>query len=106
MNDHDHQHSDNHKSATPTQAELYESLRRIGELEDQKQSVQAEIDRRTNELRQALEHIDPDSLLFKMLDTALATDARARPAGRGTSSPKRRSSKRSAKNSGTAKSRA
>ena len=56
----------------PSQAEIYDSLRRIGELEDQRQSIQEEIDNRTKEIREAVKHVDRDSLLYKILTSALS----------------------------------
>jgi uncharacterized protein Smg (DUF494 family) len=54
-----------------SQAELYQDLRRIGELEDQKQSIQDEINQRTTRLQNAIPHLDKSSLLFKMLSSTL-----------------------------------
>ena len=56
----------------PTQAQIYDNLRRIGELEDKKQAIQNEIDSRTLKLGTAVNHVAPDSLLYKMLSSALA----------------------------------
>lgn len=56
----------------PTQAQIYDNLRRIGELEDKKQAIQNEIDSRTVKLGTAINHVAPDSLLYKMLSSALA----------------------------------
>jgi hypothetical protein len=72
------QHDDQHPHV-PTQAELYDSLRRIGELEDQKKSIQDEIDQRTDQLREAVKNLDRGSLLAKMLNSALS-DTAAQPA--------------------------
>ncbi len=55
----------------PSQTEIYDSLRRIGELEDQKQTIQQEIETRTEQLRQAVKHVAADSLLHKILTSAL-----------------------------------
>jgi hypothetical protein len=60
-----------------SQAELYQDLRRIGELEDQKQSIQDEINQRTTRLRNAIPHLDKTSLLFKMLSSTLKPAASA-----------------------------
>jgi hypothetical protein len=56
----------------PSQAQIYDNLRRIGELEDKKQSIQNEIDSRTAKLHGARQHVAADSLLYKMLTLALA----------------------------------
>jgi hypothetical protein len=93
MTERDSVRADNHNVVAPTQAELYDSLRRIGELEDQKQSVQAEIDRRTEDLRLAMRHLEPDSLLFKMLALALGKPT-VSPAA---TAPRRRSRTKSSK---------
>ncbi len=66
--------------AAPTQVELYDDLRRIGELEDQKRTIQAEIDAKTEGLRAALKQVDPESLLHQMLTAALAPTAPAKSA--------------------------
>ena len=60
-------------TSAPKQVDLYDDLRRIGELEDQKKAIQSEIDGKTERLREALGDIDPDSLLFQVLTAALAT---------------------------------
>ena len=64
--------SDADEPAIPTQAELYDDLRRIGELEDKKQEIQKEISERTERLRKAIDHLEPTSLLHQMLTAALA----------------------------------
>ena len=61
--------------SAPKQAELYENLRRIGELEDKKQEIQTEISALTEQLRSALDHLDTGSLLHQMLSAALAPKA-------------------------------
>ena len=58
-----------------TQAEVYENLKRIGELEDEKQKIQDELRERTEQLRAMLKHIDRGSILYKMLQSALADSA-------------------------------
>src|SRR3954468_8319971 len=66
--------SGDHSSATDNgvpQAEVYDNLKRIGELEDEKKKIQEEIQNRTEELREVIGHIDHDSILFKMLQSAL-----------------------------------
>ncbi|MCA9217955.1 MAG: hypothetical protein KDB27_33020 [Planctomycetales bacterium] len=55
----------------PSQADLYEDLRRIGELEDQKANVQTEIDQLTERLTKAIPHLDKSSLLAQMLTATL-----------------------------------
>lgn len=55
----------------PTQAQLYDDLRRIGQLEDQKLAIQTEIDERTERLRVAIPSLDQESLLYKLLSTSL-----------------------------------
>lgn len=64
---------DDFASATDgvTQAEVYDNLKRIGELEDEKKRIQAEIEERTGQLRGVIEHIDRGSILYKMLESAL-----------------------------------
>ena len=54
-----------------TQAEVYDNLKRIGELEDEKKRIQTEIEERTGQLRGVIEHIDRGSILYKMLESAL-----------------------------------
>ena len=70
----------------PSQAELYDDLKRIGELEDEKRDLQSEIDHRTNRLREAIVHLDKSSLLFKMLNAALGTPKK--PAAKKTTAKK------------------
>ncbi len=79
--------------AAPTQAQLYDDLRRIGQLEDQKLAIQQEIDQRTDRLRAAIPTLDKSSLLFKMLSSAIAP---AKPAARRTAT-KKATSKRAKK---------
>jgi hypothetical protein len=66
--------SDDLSSATDngiTQAQVYDNLKRIGELEDEKKRIQEEIQDRTEQLREVIGHIDRGSILFKMLESAL-----------------------------------
>jgi uncharacterized protein (UPF0335 family) len=66
--------SDDDSSATGnhvTQAEVYDNLKRIGELEDEKKRIQGEIETRTEQLREVIGHIDRASILYKMLESAL-----------------------------------
>ena len=80
--------SDNgQESAVPTQADLYDDLRRIGELEDQKREIQTEIDHRMDKLKAAIPHLDSKSLLGQMLTNALAPK---RPAATRSSGPKKK----------------
>lgn len=74
------------ENAPPTQAQLYDDLRRIGQLEDQKQAIQEEINERTERLRNAVPHLDTDSLLYAMLTATIAK-----------SQPAKKSAKKSAK---------
>lgn len=53
------------------QVDLYEKLRRIGELEDEKQRIQAEIDGLMDTLKSSMQHVDPTSLLYRVLAAAL-----------------------------------
>lgn len=81
----------------PTQAQLYDDLRRIGQLEDQKLAIQQEIDERTERLTQALPNLDPNSLLYRMLSTSLVPPkkASARPATRSAKKkPARKASRK------------
>src|SRR4051812_12485087 len=53
--------SDDLSSATDngvTQAHVYDNLKRIGELEDEKKRIQEEIQKRTEQLREVIGHID------------------------------------------------
>jgi len=66
--------SDDHSSASDkniTQAQVYDNLKRIGELEDEKKRIQEEIMNRTEQLREVIVHIDRGSILYKMLESAL-----------------------------------
>jgi hypothetical protein len=58
-----------------TQAEVYENLKRIGELEDEKRKIQEELRKRTEQLRAVVRHIDRGSILYKMLQSALGDSA-------------------------------
>jgi hypothetical protein len=67
--------TDNEASATDigvTQAEVYDNLKRIGELEDEKRRIQEEIWNRTEKLRGVVQHIDRGSILYKILESALS----------------------------------
>jgi hypothetical protein len=66
--------NDDNSSATEngvTQAQVYDNLKRIGELEDEKKRIQEEIQNRTEQLRDVIGHIDRGSILYKMLESAL-----------------------------------
>ena len=92
--------SDDLSSATDnniTQAQVYDNLKRIGELEDEKKRIQDEIQDRTEQLREVVGHIDRSSILYKMLESALrdfspknAAASRGKTAAKGgpTMSPK------------------
>ncbi len=70
-----------------TQAEVYENLKRIGELEDDKQKIQEELRERTEQLRAVVKHIDRGSILYKMLQSVLSDAApKAVPASAGKKS--------------------
>ena len=80
-------------SAAPSQAELYDDLRRIGELEDEKRQLQGEIDAKTTRLRAAIDHLDKGSLLYKMLTSALQPQKKVATPRKST--PAKKQSKRS-----------
>jgi len=66
--------SDDLSSATDkgvTQAQVYDNLKRIGELEDEKKRIQEEIQNRTEQLRDVIGLIDRGTILHKMLESAL-----------------------------------
>jgi hypothetical protein len=73
-----------------TQAEVYDNLKRIGELEDEKRSIQEEIWKRTEQLRAVVKHIDQTSILYKILGSALSDST---PRGESASGAKRATSK-------------
>jgi hypothetical protein len=54
-----------------TQAQVYDNLKRIGELEDEKKRIQEEIQDRTGQVSEVIGHIDRGSILYKMLESAL-----------------------------------
>ncbi len=68
------------EKSAPTQVELYDDLKRIGELEDQKNKLQAEIDEKTAGLRDAVKHVDKESLLFSVLTAALGPKSKPKSA--------------------------
>ena len=69
-----------------TQAKVYDNLKRIGELEDEKKRIQDEIQNRTEQLREVIGHIDRGSILYKMLESALRDSS---PKGVAASSGKK-----------------
>jgi hypothetical protein len=73
-----------------TQAEVYDNLKRIGELEDEKRRIQEEIWNRTEQLRAVVKHIDRGSILYKILESALSdfTPKSGTASGRKTASSK------------------
>jgi hypothetical protein len=73
-----------------TQAEVYDNLKRIGELEDEKRSIQEEVWKRTEQLRAVVKHIDQSSILYKILGSALSDST---PRGETSSGTKRATSK-------------
>ena len=73
-----------------TQAEVYENLKRIGELEDEKRNIQEEIWNRTEQLRSVVNQIDQNSILYKILESALANSA---PRGESPSGGKKAAAK-------------
>ena len=77
-----------------TQAEVYENLKRIGELEDEKKRIQQEIWKRTEQLRAVIGHIDRSSILHKILESALSDFT---PQGVTASAGKKTASKGAAK---------
>src|SRR3954453_1718645 len=66
-----------------TQAEVYENLKRIGELEDEKRNIQEEIWKRTEQLRAVVKHIDRSSILHKILESALSNSTPMGPTASG-----------------------
>jgi len=94
--------SDNDSSAagnSVTQAQVYDNLKRIGELEDEKKRIQEEIQNRTEQLREVIGHIDRGSILYKMLESALrdfkSSGATASSAKKSAKSASRASKKKS-----------
>lgn len=81
----------------PTQVELYDDLKRIGELEDQKNKIQSEIDEKTGGLRDALKHVDKDSLLFSVLTAALGPAPKAKATGAKKKATRKKAKSRSRK---------
>ena len=76
------------ESTAPTQAQLYDDLRRIGQLEDQKFAIQQEIDERTERLRNAIPTLEKSSLLYQMLNAALKAPASSKRAPKKSTSKK------------------
>ena len=72
MNEHQETQSQEPETpAPPTQEQLYDDLRRIGQLEDQKREIQQEIDQRTGRLKDAIPGLDKQSLLYQLLSNAM-----------------------------------
>lgn len=67
------QHSAEGALSLVSQADIYDSLRRICELEDAKSAIQSEIDVHTTRLRQCVPGVDQGSLLYEVLTSALAS---------------------------------
>ena len=91
MSDHEHhEHHEHHESeqstepSPPTQAQLYDDLRRIGQLEDQKHQIQQEIDERTERLRNAIPALDKSSLLYQLLSKSMKAPTKRRAAKKST----------------------
>lgn len=84
------------EASPPTQAQLYDDLRRIGQLEDQKFAIQQEIEERTERLRRAIPSLDSASLLYQMLTSCLAPTKTAtvkkKPAKKATKKTSRKRS--------------
>ncbi|MFC1759044.1 hypothetical protein ACFL2H_09790 [Planctomycetota bacterium] len=59
----------------PSQADLYEDLRRIGELEDEKAKIQSEIETLTDRLTKAIPRLEKSSLLHQMLSATMKPKA-------------------------------
>lgn len=81
---------DDRTADVPSQAELYDALRKIGELEDKKQNIQDEIDGLTDRLKSAHAHLDKRTLLYKMLTAALPS----RPAPKTAKTAKKATKKK------------
>ena len=82
----------------PTQSQLYDDLRRIGQLEDEKLTIQKEIDERTERLRNAIPTLDKDSLLYQMLTSCLTAPVASAAKKKTTKKKSRRSEPRNAAN--------
>lgn len=81
-----------------SQADLFDNLKRIGELEDQKQTIQAEIDSLMSGLKAAIPQLDKGSLLFQMLSNTLA-----QPKATSAKATTKKTSKRSVRKTTTKK---
>ena len=84
-----------------TQAQLYDDLRRIGQLEDQKHAIQTEIEEKTERLRLALPQLDNDSLLCQMLSAALQPASRSQDKKASGRSPEKKKKKKKKKTKAT-----
>ncbi len=93
MNDIPKADSVSEQPSAVTQAQLYDDLRRIGQMEDQKYAIQTEIAERTERLRSALPQLDNDSLLYQMLSAALQPTSRSRNKKLSGRSPEKKKKK-------------
>lgn len=92
MNDHQEpEPQENETPAAPTQEDLYDDLKRIGQLEDQKKKIQAEIDEKTDRLKSAIPSLDPSSFLYEMLSKAMKP---APTAAKRKSTPKKKTTRK------------
>ena len=78
MTDHVTDEQEPFADTNPTQADLYKDLQRIGELEDQKSTIQSEINTLTKRLVDAIPNLEKDSLLHKMLSSTMKPKAPAK----------------------------
>ena len=68
----------------PSHVQAYDVLRRIGELEDAKQSIASEIEECMGQLQSIAAHIDEDSLLNRMLTAVFPKIAKPTPRSAAT----------------------
>ena len=103
MSEHEHQESEGQdvrqQPLFPSQSELFEDLRRIGELEDQKRQIQTEIDQLTSKLKDAIPELDQNSLLYQMLSASLtpkpaASAPKTKRAATKKKTPRKRATKK------------
>lgn len=72
MNEHEGGPTQENETPAPaSQEQLYDDLRRIGQLEDQKREIQREIDNLTKRLQDAIPGLDRESLLYQLLTKAM-----------------------------------
>lgn len=93
------------QATQPTQTQLYDDLRRIFQLEDEKQRIQNEINDRTERLRTALPHLDQGSLMYQMLAGAIGKPKKAAAPSRDQATLPTVSSKPAKRKKKTAKKR-